>query len=85
MSNREDQGLRVCYRLKLLYIEMKQTDLNQIISKKLRKGEFLILVGHDYYPITGWTRLVDFFWRIVITYLGYQLIQAFRKYSKKTS
>jgi hypothetical protein len=51
----------------------------------IRKGEFIKLGGDDYYPISGWARVIDFFWRIVITYLGYQLIQAFRKYSKKTS
>ena len=51
----------------------------------IRKGEFIKLDGDNYYPISGWARVIDFFWRIVITYLGYQLIQAFRKYSKKTS
>ena len=51
----------------------------------IRKGEFIKLEDSDYVKVTGWARVIDFFWRIVITYLGYQLIQAFRKYSKKTS
>lgn len=51
----------------------------------IRKGEFIKLDGVDYYPISNSARVIDFLWRIVITYLGYQLIQAFRKYSKKTS
>ncbi len=51
----------------------------------IRKGEFIKLDGVDYYPISNSARVIDFLWRIVITYLGYQLIQAFRKYSKKTT
>lgn len=51
----------------------------------IRKGEFIKLVGDEYIKVTNSARVIDFFWRIVITYLGYQLIQAFRKYSKKTS
>jgi hypothetical protein len=51
----------------------------------IRKGEFIKIDSDNYYPISGWSRVIDFFWRITITYLGYQLIQAFRKYSKKTS
>lgn len=51
----------------------------------IRKGEFIKLDGDNYYPISNSARVIDFIWRIVITYLGYQLIQAFRKYSKKTS
>jgi len=58
----------------------------------IRKGEFIQIpmfidgkIKREYVTITSWARFIDFFWRIVITYLGYQLIQAFRKYSKKTS
>lgn len=51
----------------------------------IRIGEFIKMHSDNYYPISGWARVVDFFWRIIITYLGYQLIQAFRKYSKKTN
>lgn len=58
----------------------------------IRKGEFIQItmfidgkIKSEFVTITGWARFIDFFWRIVITYLGYQLIQAFRKYSKKTS
>lgn len=58
----------------------------------IRKGEFIQIpmfidgkIKSEYVTITGCARVIDFFWRIVITYLGYQLIQAFRKYSKKTS
>lgn len=58
----------------------------------IRKGEFIQIpmfiegkIKSEYVTITGWARFIDFIWRIIITYLGYQLIQAFRKYSKKTS
>lgn len=58
----------------------------------IRKGEFIQVpllingkIENEYVTITPRARVIDFAWRIIITYLGYQLIQAFRKYSKKTS
>ncbi len=58
----------------------------------IRKGEFIQMpllingkIENEYVTITPIARVIDFAWRIIITYLGYQLIQAFRKYSKKTS
>lgn len=58
----------------------------------IRKGEFIQMpllingkIENEYVTITPIARVIDFVWRIIITYLGYQLIQAFRKYSKKTS
>lgn len=54
----------------------------------IRKGEFLEIEINEILTkvhITPTARIIDFFARLIFAYLIYQMIQAFRKYSKKTS
>jgi hypothetical protein len=54
----------------------------------IRKGKFLEIEINEVLTkvhITPTARIIDFFARLIFAYLIYQMIQAFRKYSKKTS
>jgi hypothetical protein len=52
----------------------------------IRKGEFIKLEDKEnFVKITNIARFIDFVARVIFAYLIYQMVQAFRKYSKKTS